>query len=118
MVRHGTPCGIFEREDVLLVPLVADLAREVEVGPLVGEPVVARPAERLLGPLLIAALGPEVLDVAVVDVGELRLAEASFLVLRPAQGVLDGLRPVEAGVELECPDTVEVIPGRRVEGVA
>jgi hypothetical protein len=40
------------------------------------------------------------LDVAVGDVGDLRLAEGALAVLGLLQSILDGLRAVDVGVEI------------------
>ena len=50
VVRHGPLGGIYEREMVALETLVAELAAEKQVRPVVGQPVIAGPNERILGP--------------------------------------------------------------------
>ena len=100
VVRRCSLGGVCEREMVTLESLVAERAAEEEVRPLVGQPVVAGPNEWTIGRLSIAGLGPEMLDVTVSDVSDLRLAESTLAVLGLLQRVLDRLRAVDAGIEV------------------
>src|SRR6185437_8434766 len=107
LVREGVLVGagplrrVLEREGVLLVALVADLAGEEEVLPRVREPVVPRAPERVLGALAKAGLGPEVLDVSIGDVRHLGLAERALVVLGPAELLLHLRVSVHIAIERE-----------------
>src|SRR2546429_222119 len=67
--RAGAPPAVFERKEVPLAALVAQLTSIEEVGPLVRQPVIARAFEYVRFPLLAAGLRAEVLDIAVADMG-------------------------------------------------
>src|SRR5262245_34463104 len=111
-VRPGAAPTVFEREEVLLEPLVAQFARIEEVVPFVRQPVVARPFELVRCPLFVAGLRAEVFDIAVADMGNDGLAEGALVVLGVAEGVLDLLGGVDGVVKVEGSGTALEIVGR------
>ncbi len=71
VVRFRPPVGVGQREVVALETLIAKLAAKQEVRPFVGQPVISRLNERIVGLLSKARLGPKMFDVAISDVGNL-----------------------------------------------
>ena len=87
--------------EVAFVALVTDLAAEEEVGPLEGQPVVARSVEWGSWGLFPGRLGSEVLYSAKSAVGASGFTEAALAVLGCQQSDLDLPGPVELLLELE-----------------
>ena len=87
---------------VALETLVAELAAETEGSTIHRRASSSRAEREDLGSLSIARLGPKMLDVAVGNVGDLRFAEGTFVMLGLSQARLDGLRAVDT-LEIEGP---------------
>src|SRR4051812_37441706 len=77
-VRAGPGVRVSEREEISFALLVAELANQKQVMPRICQPIVSGPLELVLASLLIARFRAEVLDVAVGDVGDRRLAECAL----------------------------------------
>src|SRR6185436_11889408 len=102
-VRLRSSRRIDQREVAPLVPPIASLAGEQEVGPLVREPVVARTPRLIRVVLPHLAFRAEMLDVTVADMQRLGLAEGTLLVLHLDEVALDALVSIDVSVELELP---------------
>ncbi|MGP0068258.1 MAG: hypothetical protein ACLQGP_32265 [Isosphaeraceae bacterium] len=101
MVRGRTTGVLGEGKEIPLEALIAELAAEQEIGPFVGEPVIAGPDETTSGVSLISGFGTEMLDVAISNVGHLRFAEGTFAMLRLLQRALHRLVAIDSGVKRE-----------------
>lgn len=84
---------------VALEPLVAKLATKRQVGPVIGQPEVSRPSERIFRMLSIAGFWPKMFDITISNMTHLRFAESTFVILGVTKRILDGLRAVNAGIE-------------------
>lgn len=70
-MRAGSLARIAKGKQIPLEPLVAKLAAEEQVGPLVREPVISRAFQGIAVLLHHAGFGPEMFHVSIGDVSDL-----------------------------------------------
>src|SRR4051794_36652097 len=114
MVGQGPSADNPNGKEVLLEALVAELAGEKKIAPLVRQPVIAGASQRVLLPLLGACFRSEVFDVAEPSMANLRLTKCALVVLRRPQGFLDRAVGVEGLIEVESLRAAVVVRSGRV----